>query len=69
MGIDIFLTNNLSNKKEKFVPIDKKILEYTFAVQPYTTILILVMQDQLLFLIFFIKFLKKNIQKLLMLEI
>ena len=24
MNKDIFLTNNLSNKKEKFVPIDKK---------------------------------------------
>ena len=24
MGNDIFLTNNLSNKKEKFVPIDEK---------------------------------------------
>ena len=24
MGNDIFLTNNLSNKKEKFIPIDKK---------------------------------------------
>ena len=24
MSNDIFLTNNLSNKKEKFVPIDKK---------------------------------------------
>jgi len=24
MNNDIFLTNNLSNKKEKFVPIDKK---------------------------------------------
>ena len=24
MGNDIFLTNNLSNKKEKFIPIDEK---------------------------------------------
>ena len=24
MGNDIFLTNNLNNKKEKFVPIDEK---------------------------------------------
>jgi hypothetical protein len=45
MSNDIFLTNNLINKKEKFVPIDKKILECTFVALQFMMIHILVMQD------------------------
>ena len=69
MGNDIFLTNNLSNKKEKFVPIDEKnIRMYVCGPTVYDDPHI-GNADHLLFLILFIKFLKKNIQKLLMLEI
>ena len=46
MSKDIFLTNNLTNKKEKFIPIDKSKLECMFVVQLFMMIHILVMLDQ-----------------------
>ena len=43
--MDIFLTNNLTNKKEQFIPKDKKILECMFVDQQFMMIHILEMQD------------------------
>ena len=40
MNKDIFLTNNLSNKKEKFVPINKKKLVCMYVVLQFMMILI-----------------------------
>ena len=45
MNKDIFLTNNLSNKKEKFVPIDEKKIGCMCVVQQFMMIHILEMQD------------------------
>ena len=38
MNKDIFLTNNLSNKKEKFVPLKKKKLECMYVDQQFMII-------------------------------
>ena len=48
MNKDIFLTNNLSNKKEKFVPLDnEKTLACMFVAQLFMTIHTLVTRDLL----------------------
>ena len=44
MNQDIFLSNSLGNKKEKFNPIDPKILECMCVVLLYMMIHILEMQ-------------------------
>ena len=45
MNKDIFLTNSLGNKKDKFIPINPKILECMFVDQPYMTTHTSEMQD------------------------
>ena len=44
MNKDIYLTNNLKNKKEKFIPIDKKKLECMCVDQQFMTTHTLVTQ-------------------------
>ena len=43
--MDIFLTNNLTNKKEQFIPKNKRALECMFVVQLFMMIRTLVMLD------------------------
>ena len=38
MNKDIFLTNSLGGKKEKFQPIDQKMLKCMFVVQQFMMI-------------------------------
>ena len=69
MSNDIFLTNNLSTKKETFVPIDEKNIKmYVCGPTVYDDPHIGNARPIVVFDIL-TKFLKKNIQKLLMLEI